>query len=537
MANGTIHKLGTPYVGGAKKPLPTRPWQTGSTPTGQSSAGNLCDYGNGSSAVEIKNTDADDAYKLQWVEVNDGSDRLLICDRNILVNIQWDRLNALGFCGAKGSGKIIAIDGQNYELFMLTGGVSSSAQSEATASNEWEKYIGNLGGFAGLPTPTAADLDNSLSSADYTGAHGGLWHWAGCYSWCQNMTNNGRSYRALRGCSGARSWTYDYSYNYSDNIGFRPALRIRNTAPQVTPTGKSYGVCIVPPAVSVSVSDSEGDAYTGVVKVDGTWKQTFSGTGSETHALSVSSWWSGLALGDHTINVTVTDSKGAATAVTYTLHKANGPAAAPAITNLRDGLRRDSDFYVEFSVGADPEGDAQTMTVQVSVDAAFANRQEFTALEKKTGDGWTAAETVPASETGGQYRIKATGQPSGQERYIRVVSTDSGSNTAACSAAVKIRIGTVLEIQTRPLAKASRPCGVSVHLNAVIDPAADLSMWVCNNAYDPQPSWEVYTPGSRHTFANQDKTADNWAVSAKVKVTAGEAAGEISISAIGMGVN
>ena len=151
MANGTIHKLGTLYVANAKKARPTKPWYSanGSAPD----TGNLLDYGNGSNAIEIKDTDSNDAYKLQWVEVNDGSDKILICDRNLLMDIQWDRLNTLGFCGSKGNGKKITIDGQQYELFMLTGGASSSAQSETTASNEWDKYIGNLGKLSGLPTP------------------------------------------------------------------------------------------------------------------------------------------------------------------------------------------------------------------------------------------------------------------------------------------------------------------------------------------------------------------------------------------------
>ena len=143
MANGTIHKLGTLYVANAKKARPTKPWYdtNGSAPD----TGDLLDYRNGSDAIEIKDTDSNDAYKLQWVEVNDGSDKILICDRNLLCNITWDRLNALGFCGAKGSGKKITIDGQQYELFMLTGGKEKNVQSETTASNEWDKYIGNLG--------------------------------------------------------------------------------------------------------------------------------------------------------------------------------------------------------------------------------------------------------------------------------------------------------------------------------------------------------------------------------------------------------
>ena len=65
MANGDIHKLGTLYVANAKKTRPTKPWY--STNGSASSTGNLLDYGNGSNAIEIKDTDSNDAYKLQWV--------------------------------------------------------------------------------------------------------------------------------------------------------------------------------------------------------------------------------------------------------------------------------------------------------------------------------------------------------------------------------------------------------------------------------------------------------------------------------------
>ena len=93
MANGDIHKLGTLY----------EPWY--GTEASAPSTGNLLYIGN-SSSIEIKDTDSADAYKLQWVEVNDGSDKLLICDRNLLTTT-WNSLNTFGFCGTKGSGKTI----------------------------------------------------------------------------------------------------------------------------------------------------------------------------------------------------------------------------------------------------------------------------------------------------------------------------------------------------------------------------------------------------------------------------------------------
>lgn len=534
MANGIIHKLGTLYVANAKKARPTKPWYdtNGSAP----STGNLLDYGNGSNAIEIKDTDSNDAYKLQWVEVNDGSDKILICDRNLLMDIQWDRLNALGFCGAKGSGKKITIDGQQYELFMLTGGASSSTQSETTASNEWDKYIGNLGKFSGLPTPQSQDLQNSGSSANFTTAHNKIWNWAGCYSWCQNTTRNGSSYRAWRGYFGARYWNNSYSDNYNGGIGWRPALRVLNAAPRITPANKSYGELNKPINIDYAINDSDGDKFNISVKIDGTQKESYQSQSNGTFSLVLSKYWSALSIGSHTVAITATDTKNAATTVTYTFTKKNGPAAAPTIISPANGERRDSDFYVEFNIGADSEGDTQTLKVQMSGNSGFSNSKEFTSLEKYVGGQWVSAASASNEDVGTKFRIKVTGTSG--EVYLRVVSTDSGSLSEARSSAAHIRIGTILDVQTHPQETADRTQKIVVLLDLVSDDKVTKEIWVANNANDVSPAWETYTPDSagNHTFQNAAKTAEKWAVAARVKVTANDSTGEIALRAIGMGV-
>lgn len=534
MANGTIHKLGTLYVANAKKARPTKPWYStnGSAP----STGNLLDYGNGSNAIEIKDTDSDDVYKLQWVEVNDGSDKILICDRNLLMNITWDRLNALGFCGTKGNGKKITIDGQQYELFMLTGGTSSSAQTETTASNEWDKYIGNLGKFSGLPTPQSQDLQNSSSSSNFATAHNKIWNWAGCYSWCQNTTTNGSSYRAYRGCYGARYWDYCSSYTYGNSIGWRPALRVLNAAPKITPASKSYGELNKPINIDYAINDSDGDKFNISVKIDRTQKESYQSQSNGTFSLALSKYWSALSIGSHTVTITATDTKNAATTVTYTFTKKNGPAAAPTIISPANGERRDSDFYVEFNIGADSEGDTQTLKVQMSGNSGFSNSKEFTSLEKYVGGQWVSAASASNEDVGTKFRIKVTGASG--EVYLRVVSTDSGSLSEARSSAAHIRIGTILDVQTHPQETADRTQKMVVFLDLVADNKVTKEIWVANNANDASPAWETYTPDSagNHTFQNNTKTAEKWAVAARVKITANDSTGEIALRAIGMGV-
>ena len=534
MANGDIHKLGTLYVANAKKARPTKPWY--STNGSASSTGNLLDYGNGSNAIEIKDTDSNDAYKLQWVEVNDGSDKILICDRNLLCDITWDRLNTLGFCKAKGSGKTITIDGQQYELFMLSGGTSSSAQSETTASNEWDKYIGNLGKYSGLPTPQSQDLQNSSSSSNFNTAHNKIWNWAGCYSWCQNTTTNGSSYRAFRGYGGARYWVSRDSSNFSFSIGWRPALRVLNAAPQITPASKSFGDLNKPQNIDYTINDSDGDTFNIVVKIDGAQKESYSSQSNGTFSLVLSKYWAGLSIGSHTVTITATDAKNAATTAAYTFTKTNGPAAAPTIISPANGERRDSDFYVEFNIGADSEGDTQTLKVQMSGNSGFSNSQEFTSLEKNAGGQWVSVASASNEDVGTKFRIKVTGASG--EVYLRVVSTDSGSLSEARSSAVHIRIGTILDVQTHPQETADRAQKMVVLLDLVADDKVTKEIWVANNANDASPVWETYTPDSagNHTFQNNAKTAEKWAVAARVKITANNSTGEIALRAIGMGV-
>lgn len=529
MANGTIHKLGTLYVANAKKARPTKPWYrtNGSAP----STGDLLDYGNGSNAIEIKDTDSNDAYKLQWVEVNDGSDKILICDRNLLMDIQWDRLNALGFCGAKGSGKKITIDGQQYELFMLTGGKDGNAQSETTASNEWDKYIGNLGKFSGLPTPQSQDLQNSGSSANFTTAHNKIWNWAGCYSWCQNTTTSGSSYRPYRGSLGARDWSHIYSHGCRYDIGWRPALRVLNAAPHITPASKSYGELNKPINIDYAINDSDGDKFNISVKIDETQKESYQSQSNGTFSLVLSKYWPALSIGSHTVAITATDTKNAATTVTYTFTKKNGPAA-PTIISPANGERRDSDFYVEFNIGADSEGDTQTFKVQMSGNSGFSNSKEFTSLEKYVGGQWVSAASASNEDVGTKFRIKVTGASG--EVYLRVVSTDSG----ILSEARAIRIGTILDVQTHPQETADRAQKMVVLLDLVADDKVTKEIWVANNANDASPAWETYTPDSagNHTFQNTAKVAEKWAVAARVKITANDSTGEIALRAIGMGV-
>lgn len=222
LTNGKIHKLGTLYVNSTVQPLPTNPV----------SGGDIYDNaGSTSNTIEIKDTLSDDNYKLQWVEVNYLDEQYLICDRNIVCNISWDRLNTLGFGNQKGSNKkTITIDGQSYELFMMTGGKSST-----DTNNDWSIFVDNVNNYDGL------------------GQSDDVWHYDTMYSMCSDInvlctyeirykeTSTTPSV-VLRGLNPPK-WLADNNnmntkpYNtrtesdfprkkYTKNYGWRPCLRV-----------------------------------------------------------------------------------------------------------------------------------------------------------------------------------------------------------------------------------------------------------------------------------------------------------------------
>ena len=192
---------------------------------------------------------------------------------------------------------------------------------------------------------------------------------------------------------------------------------------------------------------------------------------------------------------------------------------------------------MEFTAGADPDGDTQTVKVQTASDMGFSkDLKEYTTLQMQTSGKWNTATNIATADVGKLCRIQVTGQTTGTVRYVRVVSTDTGSKLPAYSTAVKIAIGDVLEFTTLPAEWSEKPDRIDVKLKATVDKAATMSLWVTNNANDDNPTWEVYELGAYHIFENNTKTDDKWATAVKVKITAGESTGEISVSDVATGV-
>jgi hypothetical protein len=391
------------------------------------------------------------------------------------------------------------------------------------------------------------NLMNDAAKGDYTSATS-PWFW-----WLRTPhASNSYGVRVV-GAGG----TLFSDYAYTGNYGVAPAFCVSsdlvvsdttdtdgaytilwNAAPTVTPTSHNYGSISSPPAITVEVVDADGDAYTGVVKLNGTQKQTFSGTGTGSHTLDMDAIWAAATINaSNSLVVTVTDTASNVTTVTYTFTKTNSAPAAPTITNLANNRRIPSAGYVNFTIGSDPEGNHQSVKLQASANSSFASPTEYTALEKLVDGEWeSVTNDLTNDDVGSQFRIGYTGLTAGAAVYIRVGSTDTGSSSTAYSTVYTVKGGDVLEIISKIFDTDERPRVATAIVNKTIAAGATTELFITNNANDASPVWESYTEGSEHQFENDTKTAASWGVAVKVKVTAGTATGEISVSAIAVGV-
>lgn len=310
---------------------------------------------------------------------------------------------------------------------------------------------------------------------------------------------------------------------------------IFNATPTISPASTNYGNVSTPPSITCTLADSDGDSFTYTVKLNGTTKDSGSGTASKTFALDMTSYWSQMALGTNTIVVQATDSQGATASATYTMNKTNSAAPVPT-TDLVNNSRKDTSFYIGFQIGQDADGDSQTVVAQVSDSSDMSDPTEFTSVEKLVAGAWIPVQTLTNADAGASLRIQVTGQTVGDTIYVRLKDTDSGSGSPVYTSVYAISIGSTLEFDTLPITRTTKPSIVVAYLDKTMPADATLQMYACNNANDATPTWEPITEGESHQFTNKTKTATNWGVSVKTNIAAGATAGEISVSAVGLGV-
>ncbi|MGC5328266.1 hypothetical protein ACPW7N_22680, partial [Brevibacillus sp. SYSU BS000544] len=274
--NGLV-KLGTLRNNTTIKPRPTHPWRPYSEPYTGCGLGNIPNFSSDPTITNwnIGNTDATEANQLWWHKITDGTKTLLVCDRVILVGVSWNDLNA----DNRIFGKNITIDGRQYKLRLLSGGVRWAAwRCGSSDANEWDRFVTNEEFINGIPTATWSELDSTLNNTDKTSTHNKFWNWMGVKSLVQEkFTEGDYEYSVNRGGDFACKFDLDYTSRPESYIGWRPVLEVLNAAPltpsYLNPAGSSSSPTKVPtltPNISWRFTDPDlGDtqsAYQVIIK-------------------------------------------------------------------------------------------------------------------------------------------------------------------------------------------------------------------------------------------------------------------------------
>lgn len=310
-----------------------------------------------------------------------------------------------------------------------------------------------------------------------------------------------------------------------------------NRIPTIDPITLALGELKNPRDISYTINDVDNNELTVVVQLDYVEKERYTKQPNGIRTFQMSRYWNDIGVGNHTITITVTDIWNKSETVNYTFIKSSSPVNPPTILSPLNGSRCESVCYVEFNIGKSPDGNSQTLQVQVADNESMqTNIKTFTALEKFVGNQWVSATSATNTDINTKFRIKVTGLSG--IKYLRIKATDTSNGLYAYSKVIKIRVGNVLEIKTHPSKTPKCVNKIIVLLDLSADETVTKEILVSNNANDVNPTWEKYSPdqNGNHTFKNTSKTANEWAVSTKIKILANNSNHDIIIRAVGLGI-
>ncbi|MCL1974624.1 MAG: hypothetical protein FWG61_00515 [Firmicutes bacterium] len=207
------HKFGTLYTGNVKQKFPVYPWI--GFPGYAPQAGDIPAFNFGT--IEIRDSDENDDYIIQWVQAKFAQKTIYICDRCILYNIPYSFLGIQGIV----SGKQVMVDGENYILRLVDGGtefrdVSNLWMGALPLNNEWDNIIANERRVSFLPIPTSIDINLGNEALKFDGVHNKFWNW---------ITIHSLTPSSGRGNVSAQYMDFDIvGSGLGTGAGFRPVL-------------------------------------------------------------------------------------------------------------------------------------------------------------------------------------------------------------------------------------------------------------------------------------------------------------------------
>lgn len=199
----------------------------------------------------------------------------------------------------------------------------------------------------------------------------------------------------------------------------------------------------------------------------------------------------------NTIEITVTDSSGATAVRRYTFKRIN-TAPVVTMTNAHYG-EQNKPFTINFEA-ADPDGDEITAKlfiddVQIKDLGTIKGKQSI---------------TIP--------KIDFAKIPNGEHK-IRVEAKDSYNAVGAGYADFSKNLTYAWYRLKKELSE--QPSEVIVNPLSEVAPGAKMTIKVCSNVMDAQPTWETVPEelyGQKYNFRNTTKTGDKWGVGVEIRI-------------------
>ncbi|MBY6815380.1 hypothetical protein HYH33_18000, partial [Clostridium botulinum] len=182
--------------------------------------------------ISLGNTLSSENSQIPWIHLKDGLKHIYVCKQVLATNISWDYLNERNMI----YGTPVTIDGKQYKLRVLTGGVERNPDKPGMVptDNEWDTIIQNTANITGLPKPTTEDLTEANTYGQLDGKHNQHWNWWGINTICQE-TRTLTSSKITRGYSSAASFTSYDAISSNSACGWRPVLEYIEIDPPSKP--------------------------------------------------------------------------------------------------------------------------------------------------------------------------------------------------------------------------------------------------------------------------------------------------------------
>ena len=199
----------------------------------------------------------------------------------------------------------------------------------------------------------------------------------------------------------------------------------------------------------------------------------------------------------NTIEITVTDSSGATAVRRYTFKRIN-TAPVVTMTNAHYG-EQNKPFTINFEA-ADPDGDE--ITAKLFIDDVQI---------KDLG-------TIKGKQTVTIPKIDFAKIPNGEHK-IRVEAKDSYNAVGVGYADFSKNLTYAWYRLKKELSE--QPSAVIVNPLSEVAPGAKMTIKVCSNGMDAQPTWETVPEelyGQKYNFRNTSKTSAKWGVGVEIRI-------------------